>query len=90
MGFDQPSESGSVLSAFLPDCEVGPGDLLIRGNNMFLKYWKKQQETAESFMSGGWFKTGTGTESFWQTSDSETVTASSTLQDGNLGMKARL
>nr|NIM49090.1 AMP-binding protein [Gemmatimonadales bacterium]NIN10546.1 AMP-binding protein [Gemmatimonadales bacterium]NIN49330.1 AMP-binding protein [Gemmatimonadales bacterium]NIP06794.1 AMP-binding protein [Gemmatimonadales bacterium]NIQ98911.1 AMP-binding protein [Gemmatimonadales bacterium] len=34
-----------------------PGEILIRGPNVFLEYWRRPEETAESFHDG-WFKTG--------------------------------
>ena len=34
-----------------------PGEVLIRGPNVFLEYWRRPEETAEAFHEG-WFKTG--------------------------------
>lgn len=34
------------------------GELEIKGAGIFKQYWNKPQETAESFTSDGWFKTG--------------------------------
>jgi malonyl-CoA/methylmalonyl-CoA synthetase len=39
-----------------PDGE--PGEILVRGDNVFLEYWKRPEATAESFTGGNWFKTG--------------------------------
>jgi len=40
-------------------CENEPGELYIRGANMFEQYWNKPDATRESFTVDGWFKTGT-------------------------------
>ncbi len=37
--------------------EFGPGEIQIKGENVFLEYWNKPQATEESFIEG-WFKTG--------------------------------
>ena len=35
-----------------------PGEILIKGDNVFLEYWNKKEATQKSFTSDGWFKTG--------------------------------
>ena len=35
-----------------------PGEIIIRGPNVFLEYWQNPQATAESFTEAGWFSTG--------------------------------
>ena len=35
-----------------------PGEIIIRGPNVFLEYWQNPQATAESFTEVGWFSTG--------------------------------
>lgn len=35
-----------------------PGNLLVKGANVFKEYWNKPDETKASFTSDGWFKTG--------------------------------
>jgi malonyl-CoA/methylmalonyl-CoA synthetase len=40
----------------VPDGEVG--ELHIRGPHVFKGYWRKPDETAQSFTADGWFKTG--------------------------------
>lgn len=35
-----------------------PGELWLRGPNIFLGYYKQPERTAEAFAEGGWFKTG--------------------------------
>jgi len=39
-----------------PDRE--PGEILVRGQNVFLEYWNRPEATREAFVSEGWFKTG--------------------------------
>jgi len=34
------------------------GDLLVKGPNVFSKYWRRPQTTEEGFCPGRWFKTG--------------------------------
>jgi malonyl-CoA/methylmalonyl-CoA synthetase len=46
------SETGEVL----PDGDIG--DVQLRGPNVFKRYWKQPDKTAESFSVDGWFKTG--------------------------------
>ncbi|MHA8065563.1 acyl-CoA synthetase [Aquirufa sp. ROCK2-A2] len=35
-----------------------PGEIQIKGQNVFKEYWQKPEATAESFTIDGWFKTG--------------------------------
>ncbi|HEV2131852.1 MAG TPA: acyl-CoA synthetase, partial [Longimicrobiaceae bacterium] len=35
-----------------------PGEIEVRGANVFLEYWRRPEATAESFREGGWFRTG--------------------------------
>ncbi|MEZ5069526.1 MAG: acyl-CoA synthetase [Bacteroidales bacterium] len=44
--FDQTVEEGS------------PGEIQIKGENVFREYWGKEQETAQSFTADGWFRSG--------------------------------
>ncbi len=38
--------------------ENEPGEIQIKGKNVFLEYWKKKQATNDTFTKDGWFKTG--------------------------------
>jgi len=42
------------------DAEVNgePGEIQIKGKNVFLEYWNRPEETKKSFTKDGWFKTG--------------------------------
>ena len=35
-----------------------PGEIIVRGKNVFKEYWNKPEATAKEFTSDGWFKTG--------------------------------
>ena len=39
------------------------GDLQVKGDSVFKRYWNKPDVTAKSFTSDGWFKTGNKKES---------------------------
>jgi malonyl-CoA/methylmalonyl-CoA synthetase len=46
------AEDGSVI-----ETEDTPGEIRVRGDNVFTEYWRNPQATRESF-SDGWFTTG--------------------------------
>lgn len=35
-----------------------PGEIIIKGPNVFLEYWQNPEATSESFIQDGWFSTG--------------------------------
>jgi malonyl-CoA/methylmalonyl-CoA synthetase len=35
-----------------------PGEIIVKGKNVFLEYWQKPEATTETFTKDGWFKTG--------------------------------
>lgn len=40
------------------DVEGLPGEIHVKGPNVFKEYWNKPKETEDAFTSGGWFRTG--------------------------------
>ncbi|KAE8375051.1 hypothetical protein BDV26DRAFT_24522 [Aspergillus bertholletiae] len=46
-------ETGKVVEAVDED-----GQIEIKGNNVFLEYWRRPEATAKEFTEDGWFKTG--------------------------------
>ena len=41
------------------DVELGdPGEIVVRGPNVFKGYWHRPEETERAFLEGGWFRTG--------------------------------
>lgn len=49
-------EEGRILSG------AAEGEIVVRGNNVFLEYWRRPEETSASFIEGGWFRTGDAAE----------------------------
>jgi malonyl-CoA/methylmalonyl-CoA synthetase len=35
-----------------------PGEILVKGDNVFREYWQRPEATGEAFTPDGWFKTG--------------------------------
>lgn len=42
----------------LPAAPDEPGEIQVKGDNVFSEYWNKPEATAASFTADGWFKTG--------------------------------
>ena len=41
------------------DVELGdPGEIVVKGPNVFQGYWHRPEDTQRAFVDGGWFKTG--------------------------------
>ena len=41
------------------DVEMGdPGEIIVRGPNVFKGYWQRPEDTERAFIDGGWFRTG--------------------------------
>ena len=41
------------------DVELGdPGEIVVRGPNVFKGYWHRPEDTERAFIDGGWFRTG--------------------------------
>lgn len=68
---DSHAFSTGSIGVLIPNCESKivddhgeevkdgeHGELLYRGPNTCLGYWRKSKTTAESFTADGWFKTG--------------------------------
>ena len=61
VGVPFPSTRIRIVDADDPsrDLPIGePGELLIRGPQVFAGYWKRPQETAAVLLPGGWLRTG--------------------------------
>jgi len=59
VGLATPTVRARLVDAQDRDCPVGtPGELLLKGPNLFSHYWRKPRETAEAFTADGWFRTG--------------------------------
>lgn len=61
IGLPFPSTDIRVVDPNEPTNEVelgSPGELLIRGPQVFQGYWNRPEETAETLLEGGWLRTG--------------------------------
>jgi long-chain acyl-CoA synthetase len=61
VGIPFPGTDMRVVDPDDPDREVArgePGELLIRGPQVFQGYWKRPEETRAALLPGGWFRTG--------------------------------
>jgi fatty-acyl-CoA synthase len=58
-GLAMPSVATRVVDEQDNDCPPGvAGELLLKGDNVFLGYWRRDEETARAFTADGWFRTG--------------------------------
>jgi malonyl-CoA/methylmalonyl-CoA synthetase len=58
VGSPLPWVEARLADEAMQDVPAGaPGEILIRGPNVFLEYWRLPEETADAFHDG-WFKTG--------------------------------
>lgn len=59
VGLSLPGVDIRLVNEQYIDVPAGePGEILVKGDNVFLKYWRRPEATAESFIEGRWFKTG--------------------------------
>ncbi len=61
VGVPFPSTEIRVVDPDDPTIDVGggrPGELLLRGPQVFGGYWRRPSETAETLLPGGWLRTG--------------------------------
>ncbi|KAA1476773.1 acetyl-CoA synthetase-like protein [Dentipellis sp. KUC8613] len=58
-GILNPSVEARIIRDDGSDAEYDePGELLLRGPNIALGYWRNENATAESFLADGWLRTG--------------------------------
>ena len=72
-GYGATETSAPASFNTLDDCKIGTvgkiipgvevkfdtdGEILIKGGNVFMGYWKMEEATRESFTEDGWFRTG--------------------------------
>lgn len=59
VGVATPRIGARIVDAQGADVPAGePGELLLKGDNITLGYWRREQETREAFTADGWFRTG--------------------------------
>lgn len=59
VGLPLPGVSVRIIDDQGADLAEGRvGELLVRGPNVFAGYWQRPEATADSFLAGGWFRTG--------------------------------
>lgn len=61
VGVPFPSTEIRVVDPDNPAVQVGvgePGELLLRGPQVFAGYWKRPEDTAETLLQDGWLRTG--------------------------------
>lgn len=58
VGFALPDVDMRIVKDAAPAAAGEPGDLQIRGPNVFAGYWNQPEKTKEAFTDDGWFDTG--------------------------------
>ena len=59
VGIPLPGVEVKLVDEFLQKVKPGePGEILVKGKNVFVEYWNKPEATAKEFTLDGWFKTG--------------------------------
>ncbi len=59
VGFGTSGVQVRIVDAADQDCPSGvPGEVLLKGENIFSGYWRRPAETRAAFTPDGWFRTG--------------------------------
>jgi malonyl-CoA/methylmalonyl-CoA synthetase len=59
IGMPLPGVDVKLVDENYNEVKLGePGEIIVRGKNVFREYWKKPEATAKEFTPEGWFKTG--------------------------------
>ncbi len=59
VGLPLPGVSIKLVDETYEEVNEGePGEIIVKGKNVFLEYWQKPEATRKTFTSDGWFKTG--------------------------------
>jgi fatty-acyl-CoA synthase len=59
VGLETPMIEARIVDDSEQDCQDGtPGELLLRGENVFSGYWRRPEANEAAFTKDGWFRTG--------------------------------
>ena len=59
VGLPLPGVEVKLVNEIFETVQTGePGEILVKGKNVFSEYWNKPEATAKEFTEDGWFKTG--------------------------------